>query len=189
MKIMSESIADYIDLNYDIEEFNDISELGKVEELVINNYNYSLDVAPFYPNELSYFNNLKECTFMNFEITDEIVDNLNKINLKELSLDNCRCFINSMLKVDRLFVEESSINLKNIDVKELTELESGTVDISDLNNNISELILLNCDLVNCSLLKNFSNCKIELVGCTLDDDSIIDLENVKYDPQMYVRVQ
>ena len=50
MRIMSESIADYIELNYDIEEFNDISELSKVEELVINSYNYSLDVALFYPN-------------------------------------------------------------------------------------------------------------------------------------------
>lgn len=188
MKIMSESIADYIDINYDIEEFNDISELSKVEELVINSYNYSLDIAPFYPNELCYFNNLKECTFMNFEINDEIINNLNNINLRELSLDNCKCSINSRLKVDRLFVEGSSINLKNIDVKGLIVLESGTVNISDLNNNMNELTLLNCDIVNCNLLRNFSNCKIKLVGCKLDDESIINLENVKYDREMYVRV-
>ena len=187
MKIMSESIADSISLNYDIEEFNDISELDKVEELAINSYNYSLDIASFYPNELSYFKNLRECTFMNFEITDEIVDNLNKINLKVLSLDNCRCIINNRLSVDRLFVEVSNVNFKNICVKELTVLESGTIDISDLND-LSELILLNCNIVNSSLLKNFKDCKIELVGCTLDDDSVKELENVKYDPNRYFKI-
>lgn len=187
MKIMSESIADSISLNYDIEEFNDISELDKVEELAINSYNYSLDIASFYPNELSYFKNLRECTFMNFEITDEIVDNLNKINLKVLSLDNCRCIINNRLSVDRLFVEVSNVNFKNICVKELTVLESGTIDISDLND-LSELTLLNCNIVNSSLLKNFKDCKIELVGCTLDDDSVKELENVKYDPNRYFKI-
>ena len=30
MKIMSKNIADYIDLNYDIEEFNDIKECIKM---------------------------------------------------------------------------------------------------------------------------------------------------------------
>ena len=124
---------------------------------------------------------------MNFEITDEIVEYLNKVNLKELSLDNCKCFINNRLKVDRLFVEVSNVNLKNIDFKGLTVLESGTIDISDLND-LSELTLLNCNIVNSILLRNFKDCKIELVGCTLDDDSIIDLENVKYDPDIYVRV-
>lgn len=188
MKIMSESIADHIDLNYDIEEFSDISELDKVEDLVINSYNYSLDVASFYPNELSYFNNLKKCTFMNFEITDEIVGNLDKINLKNLSFDNCQCATNNILKVDRLFVEVSNINFKNIDVRELVVLESGTVNIADLNNNIRELTLLNCDLVNCSLLRNFSNCKIKLVGCKLDDESIKYLENIMYDSKKYIRI-
>ena len=188
MKIMSENIANYIDLNYNIKEFNDIKELEKVDELVINSLNYSLEIAPFYPNELSYFKNLKECTFINFEINDEIINNLNNINLSYLLLDNCRCPISKKIEVDRLFVECSTINLKNIDTQELIILDSDTIDINDLDKNIKKIRILNCNIINSSLLKNFINCKIELVGCKLDDESIIDLENVKYDPQMYVRV-
>lgn len=188
MRILSESIADYIDLNYDIEEFNDISELDKVEELVVNNYNYSLDIVLFYPYELSYFKNLKECTFMNFEIADEVVDNLNKICLKKLSLDNCSCIINNKLNVEKLFVELCNINLNKIYVHDLTMLECGTIDICDLNNDLDKLTLLNCDIVNSSLLKNFKDCKIELIGCTLDDDLILSLENVKYDSNRYEKI-
>ena len=66
MRIKSESIADYINLNYDINEFDDLKKLDKVEELVINSLNYSLKNAFFDSNELNYFKNLKECTFINF---------------------------------------------------------------------------------------------------------------------------
>lgn len=188
MKIMSESIADFIELNYDIEEFNDINELDKVEELVINNYNYSLEIAPFYPKELSLFKNLKECTFINFEITDEIIDNLNKINLKTLVLDNCNCNINNNLNINRLYIEISNVNLKRINTQELTILECETIDINDLNNEIKELRILNSNITNSSLLRNFKNCKIELIGSKLDDESIKELENVNYNPDKYKKI-
>ena len=150
MKIISESIAEYIELNYDIEEFNDIKELEKVEELVINNYNYSFDIAVFNPYELSYFRNLKKCTFMNFEITDEIIDNLNKINVEELTLDNCNCNITNTINVEKLYIEVSSVTIKNINAKEITILDSGTINIGNLNNDLKELILLNCNIINCN---------------------------------------
>jgi len=188
MKIKSENIADYIDLNYDINEFESLKELDKVEELVTNSLNYSLEVAPFYPKELSCFRNLKDCTFINFEITDEIIENLNKTSLKKLSLDNCKCTINNELNVERLYVEISNVNFKKIDAEELTILECGTIDINDLNKNIKELTLLNCNIVNSNILKNFKNCKIEIIGCTLDDASVKELENVKYDPNRYEKI-
>lgn len=190
MKILSESIADYIDLNYDIESVNDIKELEQVEELVINNYNYSLDIAPFYPNELSYFKKLKKCTFINFEITDEIVDNLNKTNIKGLTLDNCTCIINKNLNIENLFIEVSNVNFKNINnLKELTILESGNIDINDIKqNNLEQLTILNTNIINSTELKKI-NCNIELIGCELDNEEIInELKNINYDPNKYNKI-
>lgn len=188
MRIKSESIADYINLNYDINEFDDLKKLDKVEELVINSLNYSLKNAFFDSNELNYFKNLKECTFINFEITDEIVDNLNKINLKELVLDNCKCIINNNLNIERLYVEISNVNFKNINTQKLTILGSETININDLNKNIKELTLLNCNIINSSLLKEFEDSKIKIIGCILDDESVKEFENVKYDPNRYEKI-
>ena len=186
MKIISESIADYICLNYDIEEFEDINELEKVEELVINGLNSSLETASFYPNELSYFKKLKRCTFMNCEITDEIINN---INLKELILDNCTCNTNTVLDIEDIYIELSDINLKKVKPQRLTILEDKRIDISDIiNNNLKELTLLNCNIINSKLLKELKDCKIELVGCTLDDESVIQLDNIKYNPNRFEKI-
>ena len=189
MKIMSKNIADYIDLNYDIEEFNDIKELYKIEELVINSLDYSLEVAPFYAAELSYFKNLKDCTFINFEITDEIIDNLNKTSLNELSLDNCRCIVNKNINLKRLQIEMSNVNLKNIKTQELIIVECGTIDINDIiNNELKELKIFNCDILNSELLSNLEDCKIEIMGCTLDNESVKKLEKINYNPNKYEKI-
>ena len=189
MKILSESIIDYIILNYDIELFNDKNDLENVKELVINKYNYSFDEFLFYPSELSYFKNLEKCTFVNFDITDDIVRNLNNIHLSELALDNCKCDISVNLDIVRLFMELSKVNLNKMNkLEELTVLDGGTIDINDIiNNNLKKLVLLNCTVINSGLLKEKKDCNIRLVGCVIDDESIINSSNIVYNPKRYVK--
>lgn len=186
MRILSESIADYIDLNYDIDEFNDLKELDKVKNLVINSLNYSMGVSSFYPKELSYFKNLEECRFINFNITDEVIEYLNNFKLKVLSLDNCICESKKELFVDKLNIENSRINLNKVKVKELLILDNDVIDIGSIDSsNLVDLKLLKCNLMNVKLFEKMKNCKVKIVGCSIDDESIINLENVTYDPNMF----
>ena len=182
MNIKSTSIADYIELNYDIETIKDSKELEKVEELVINNLDYSLEQAPFYPNELTYFTNLKKCTFMNFEITDEIINILNNLKLQVLTLDNCTCITDVKLNAEKIIIEVSRVNLETINSKDLTLIECGKIDI---NKNTKKLTILNCNIKNATQLKQL---KCQLIGCALDDTTITNLENIICNPKQYKKI-
>ena len=189
MKLLSENIVDYIDLNYDIDSFSDIKELEKVEELVINRYNYSLEEAVYYPEELAYFKNLKKCTFLNFTITDEIVDILDKLSLEEIVLDHCQCLINHVLHVEKLLVEGSPVSFMNTVFHQLVVVENKEIDIQDIcHSDIQQLTLLNTPIIHSSLLKKLPNCKIKIQGCSLDDSSVKELENVTYDANRYFKI-
>ncbi|MBP3920006.1 MAG: hypothetical protein J6D28_00405 [Bacilli bacterium] len=199
MKILSSSISDYIDINYNIDEFNSIDELSNIYELTLNAYDYSMSVAPFYPNELTYFKSLKHCTFMNFEINEEILISLNKLdNLKELVFDNCTGSINYIFnnKLESLTLENSSVSLINIGnkktIKKMLILESETIDIENiiLYENLESLKILNCNIDNSSMLRLLKpNCKIELIGCVLDNKDVLnELNNVIYNPEQYNKI-
>ena len=150
MSLMSENIVDYISLNYDK---NVINKLEEVDNLVINKYNYSLDTASFFPNELSYFKNLNSCTFMNFEITDEILANLRVTNIRELILDNCICKNTLDFNIESLVFDMTNADLKQIkDVKRLALIECGKIDIQDIcNNSIEELKIIEISINNKAL--------------------------------------
>ena len=189
MKILSESIADYIELNYDISSFSDKNELEKVEELVINRYNYSLEECSFYAEELSYFSHLKKCTFINFEITGEVVETINQLHLTELILDNCDCILEDYLRVEKVFIESSNVSFPYLICNELVVLENDGLDIDDIiHNNLTKLTILNTPIIHSKQLINASNCDIEIQGCSLDDYSIKDLDNVNYNPEKYCKL-
>ena len=189
MRLLSNSIVNYIYLNYDISENTSTKEFDNVKKLVINSLNYSLEEERFYPIELSYFNNLEECTFINFILTDEIIEYINNANLKILSLDNCNCNINNILNVEEMYIENSQVNLEKINAKKLTILDGNTINIQNfINSKIKNLTLLNSNLINTKLLKNLEECKITIIGCTIDDSSIKFLNNINYDSNKYEKV-
>lgn len=184
MNLLSTSIKDYIELNYDIENI-DINNINMVEELVINMYDYGMDIAPFYPEELLYFKNLKKCTFINFEITDNIIEALNKLYLKELSFDNCTLNNKINLNIEKLYVESSIINFKTIsNLKELVILECNEVNLKDINKDLKQLTILNTNIINSDELKKF-NCDIEIIGCKIDNNEITQQKNIEYNPNKY----
>ena len=187
MKLMSESIRDYISVKYEVVDDNDFN---KVRDLVINRYDYSLNDVYFNSKELSYFTNLESCTFTNFEINDEIVENLNKLNLKELILNNCILKSNNVINVEKIVISFSNVDLKKFkNIKELIILECGKVNIGDIiGNDLDELKILNCEIINSKMLCKFETCDIEITGCKLDDESIKELDNVVYESRRYDKV-
>ena len=191
MRIVSESIADYIDLNYNIQLFDDIKELEKVEELVINRFNYSMEEALFYPNELKYFKNLKRITFVNFNISDDIVNILNMLpNLSELYFDSCYDSSINSLKIEKIYIESTKYDLRKLkNPKELIIQNGGTIDINNIkSNNLVKLTLLNTNIKNCVQLKNIK-CSLKIIGCTGDDiDEISSLDMVQYDSNEYKKI-
>ncbi len=189
MKLLSESIADYVELNYDISSFSNKNELDKVEELVINRYNYSLEECSFYEEELSYFSNLKKCTFINFEITGEVVEVINQLHLEELVLDNCDCILEDYLRVEKVFIESSKVSFSYLICNELVVLENVGLDIDEIiHNNLTKLTILNTPIIHSGELRKLSNCDIEIQGCSLDDSSIKNLDNVNYNPEKYCKL-
>jgi len=187
MNLLSTSIKDYIELNYDIENI-DINNINMVEELVINMYDYGMDIAPFYPEELLFFKNLKKCTFINFEITDNIIEVLNKLYLKELSFDNCTLNNKINLNIEKLYVEASIINFKTIsNLKELVILECNEVNLKDINKDLKQLAILNTNIINSEELKKI-DCNIEIIGCKIDKNEITQQKNIKYSPNEYNKI-
>lgn len=191
MKIVSESIADYVDLNYDILFFDDIKELEKVEELVINRFNYSMEEALFYPNELKYFRNLKKIVFVNFEISDDIINSLNMLpNLSELHFDCCFDISSNFLKVEKIYMESTKYDLRKLkNLKELIIENCGVIDVNDIIlNNLAKLTILNTNIRNAVQLKEIK-CSVNIIGCVVDNiEEIRCLDNVKYDSNQFKKI-
>jgi len=191
MRILSKSICDYIDLNYDINAYGEVNEekLLGVGSLIINNYDYSMNPLIFYPNELSYFKMLKSCTFMNFEISDDILRGIDLLSgLNKIVFDGCfnacqYALRNNVESIALRCSDSSLVRIGNEDVvRSIVVDDCQSLDISDIikYHNLESLVVYNCDIKNSIMLKSFKNIsEIIFNGCRLDDDSIVhELENI-----------
>ena len=186
MEIQSENIKKYLLNNLDIpdEDNIDIKDIYKIENININRLNYKLEEAKFFPEELAYFKELKECSLSGFLITDDIKKNLSKLEkLKTISFDHCIYSGNEKIKnkMKNINLNCSNYNLAYMfDKKNYTEkiLLKDVIEV-DINRicefiNLRELILLNCDIKNSNLLISLKSLKkLKIIGCKLDNYDII----------------
>lgn len=192
MNIKSENIKEYIELNYDIYEVNDINDLSKVCELVINKYDYSLKEAYFDPYELNLFRCLKKITFINMDIDEVIIEN---IRSEKIIFNNCKYVSGNIYKVEDIILDSSSIELLNkVDNSYLNSITIINMDMIDINNicrfnNIEKLRIYNTNIINSNELVNInSKCDIEIKGSKMDDMTIINkLNNIKYSIDKYFK--
>ena len=189
MKIISENIKKYIENNVDIQENEiELDDIKKLNRIHINALNYSLEQAVFVPKELAYLQEIKECSFANFTITDEIIENLNK--LKKLSIfqfDFCKSTVSTKINnnISRIYLNYSDFSLlemcDNIESMEIVFLKNvKEIEISKINKfkNLKRLLLLNSEIKDIEYLEKFENLEeVKIIGSKINNIQV--LENLK----------
>lgn len=150
------------------------------------------------------FSNLEElecCTLNEFEISDEIIKELNKMKkIKMLVFNHCT-FNNSQkikIEIEKLVITYSK-NFKIDYIENVNKLNNliftclGRVDISEFSRmkNLEKLSIYECSIINFSYIKNLENIKeLNLDGSNIDNEEIInslkDTVNLRYNKNYHV---
>ena len=186
MLIKSENIKKYIENNLSIKNNEiEMDEIIKLEKININGLNYKLEKAVFVPEELSYLKGISECSFKNFTITNEILENLNKLDkLNVLQFDFCQNETHKTInnKINSIYLNGSNFELlsmcENTEYMETIFLKNiEKVDINSIckYKNLKKLFLLNSDIKNIELLEELPNLSyLKIIGSKIDNLEIIE---------------
>ena len=186
MEIKSENIREYIENNVDIKGNEiELEDIKKLDRININALNFKLEEAIFVPEELSYLKEIEECSFANFTITDEIIENLNK--LKKLSIfqfDFCKSTVSKKIynSISRIYLNYSDFSLLEMcdnteSMKTVFLKNVKDIDVSKINKfkNLKRLSLLNSEVNNIESLKNFENLEeVKIIGSKINNVSILE---------------
>ena len=171
MQIKNNDLAIYLGfkLNKIGNEFT-TSELSTLKELNMNQLDGFGEYQDIDLEVLDYTNNLESLVLKNFEITDDILDKLKKMNnLKSISFESC--IIDDFNKIGELDIDYLSITenahlrtdfLKDKKYRGLILDDSDLIDISNIHNmpDLELLHVSNSHVVNQDLLENLTNLSI-----------------------------
>lgn len=186
MEIKSENLKRYIENNVDIKGNEiELEDIRKLDRININALNYKLEEAIFVPEELSYLQEIEECSFANFNITDDIVVNLNKLKkLRIFQFDFCKSTVSKKIynSISRIYLNYSDFSLlemcDNTESMETVFLKNiKDIDVSKINKfkNLKRLSLLNSEVSNIESLENFENLEeVKIIGSKINNVSILE---------------
>ena len=186
MEIKSENLKEYIINNSNIRNRDiEIEDINKLKSLNINGLNNRLEEALFVPQELSYFKEIEECSFSSITITNEIIENINKLNkLEIIEYDFCKntAKIEMENKVKRIYLNYSNIELlnlcKNIDTMEkifLKNIENVDIRMVCKFKNVKNIYLLNCNVINIESLEELEKLEfLKVIGSKIDNYETIE---------------
>lgn len=189
MEIKSENLKRYIENNVDIKGNEiELEDIRKLDRININALNFKLEEAIFVPEELLYLQEIEECSFANFNITDDIVVNLNKLKkLRIFQFDFCKSTVSKKIynSISRIYLNYSDFSLlemcENTETMETVFLKNvKDVDVSKINKfkNLKRLSLLNSEVNNIESLEKFENLEeVKIIGSKINNIQV--LENLK----------
>ncbi|MBR0351447.1 MAG: hypothetical protein IJH76_06500 [Clostridia bacterium] len=138
-----------------------------IEELNLTNINFLGNVLNINLKELVALENLKSLSLKFFDITDEVIDSINKLNnLNKLEFYMCEFKTSKALNPsinDLTFYccnkLQKNIFKENITMKRLELTKSGIVDFSnlDLYQNLKELKVRDCDIISLQNISKLTN--------------------------------
>ena len=150
----------------------------------LNYKNFKDEINEYDFNDLKQFKNLKELTLNGFEITEEMISNINQIdNLEILVINHCSFVTNKELisNLRRLVLTYTKINnLTNFkkcsDLENIEFIDCGDVDINNLIElkMLKEILVYNSEISNALELRNFDKLRILKI-----DGSKLDYENLE----------
>ena len=204
MEIKSENLKRYIENNVDIKGNEiELEDIRKLDRININALNYKLEEAIFVPEELSYLQEIEECSFANFNITDDIVVNLNKLKkLRIFQFDFCKSTVSKKIynSISRIYLNYSDFSLlemcENTETMETVFLKNvKDVDVSKINKfkNLKRLSLLNSEVNNIESLEKFENLEeVKIIGSKINNIQVLDnLKNkikIEYSEDEYFNI-
>lgn len=186
MNIKSKDIKRYVYLKLGKKETEEVNneELNKITFLNLNYKNFKDEINEYDFNDLKQFKNLKELTLNGFEITEEMISNINQIdNLEILVINHCSFVTNKELisNLRRLVLTYTKINnLTNFkkcsDLENIEFIDCGDVDINNLIElkMLKEILVYNSEISNALELRNFDKLRILKI-----DGSKLDYENLE----------
>lgn len=186
MNIKSKDIKKYVYLKLGKKETEEVNneELNKITFLNLNYKNFKDEINEYDFNDLKQFKNLKELTLNGFEITEEMISNINQIdNLEILVINHCSFVTNKELisNLRRLVLTYTKINnLTNFkkcsDLENIEFIDCGDVDINNLIElkMLKEILVYNSEISNALELRNFDKLRILKI-----DGSKLDYENLE----------
>lgn len=193
MNINSKDIKRYVYLKLGKRETEEIKEeeLNKITFLNLNYKNFKDEINEYDFNDLKQFNNLKELTLNGFEITDEMIENINSISNLEILVINHSAFntskeITNDLKT--LVITYTNANdLKNFKMYETLEnlkmISCENVDINELISfkSLKEISINSSNIINAETLNNFELLdSLNIDGSKIDTENLIIRKDVKF---------
>lgn len=166
MKLKNKSISEYSMCKLSkIDDSFSVSDLDRINELVINNKTIINDKEEFSFYELYKFNNIEKITFRFFNIYEEDILILNFFKkLKDITFDNCGIKnINMLNELNNLSLINCDFNISDITfMKSLVSLTiiNKKIDL-DIINNLENIKYLN--LSSCKLYGEFKLLNIEIL--------------------------
>jgi len=172
--------------------------MDKLKSIVLNNFDAKGNVIK---HDFEQLKEIETCTLNRFEINDEIINNLNKMNnLKTIIFSHCifQCesgLQNSIENFMIIYCKDVKLEyIKNSNlVKTLMITKNENIDINELKifKNIEEMSLFECEIKNFSEIKSFGYLKtLKLDGSKIDNESILaeiqDRINVMYNKTYHV---
>ena len=162
-KIVDKNLSRIIKLKMCTDNINDIEE---IEEISIQDINLMENRLNIDLTEISKLKGLKKVSLKFFEITDDIIDSINRLKFLE-TIDfsmcifkNTKAFSTNLKSVIIYNCQDFNINMINdIDLEELQLFHSGIVDIAKLKSftNLKYLRIAHCNVISIPSVSEFEN--------------------------------
>ena len=164
----------------------------EIEEIKLSNKNFLGNELNINLKEISELENLKSISLKFFDITDEVIDNINslkKINKIELYMCEFKTTkeLNSNITSVTIYCcknfEQSILN-KTTNIKSLEITNSGLIDLNELQHleKLNNLIIRDCSIISLPKISNFINIeKLYLNNINLElEFEITKMQNLKF---------
>lgn len=156
-------------------------ELKEIKKITLRKYNFLEEENAYYFNEIELFENLESISFNQFNISQEIVECINKCrSLKSVTFNHCKFEVEDevVLDIESLYLTFSDINdlvnFKNCDkIKNIEIIECGEIDIKEAKvlNGIKKIEIYNSKITNAMEFVSVEGLEVlKLDGSILDED-------------------
>lgn len=156
-------------------------ELKEIKKITLRKYNFLEEENAYYFNEIELFENLESISFNQFNISQEIVECINKCrSLKSVTFNHCKFEAEDevVLDIESLYLTFSDINdlvnFKNCDkIENIEIIECGEIDIKEAKvlNGIKKIEIYNCKITNAMEFVSLEGLEVlKLDGSILDED-------------------
>ena len=185
MNIIEKNLSRIIKVNLCGDDINDIED---IEEICIQDINLMQRKLNIDLTEITKLKNVKNLSLKFFDITDDVIKSINKLNFIE-KIDFSMCNFKSTTKIIKDLKSITIYNCENFDInlldldnslEELEIIHSGIIKINELEKfiNLKILRLSDCNIISIPKISSFENLEKLFINNT-EIQYDIDISNMK----------